>query len=191
VGLPVSARKTPLKSTWPRNLLLLLVALAACAVPYWVYAARQQLRHKPIDFNVLLGCEPIPGVEESGFSYQEQFEGRPFRWTNGIGKLVVPIDRKNWPGSLEIDFTIQKPGGTVLQLFVNERKVFDQRVRPGRLAHTLDVSTIDLGHEVTLEIVSDTFVPAQEMPGSPDLRALGVNVKGIRLLPRNAAPAPG
>ncbi len=175
------ARKTPVQPTRRRSLLLLLVALLACTIPYWIYAARKGLR-KPIDLDQTLGCEPVPGVEESGFFDQEQYQGRPFRWTDGMAKLVVPIDAKSPPTALEIDFMIQKPYGSLLQVFVNGEKVFDRLARPGRLFETLDLRSINLEREATIEVISDTFVPADELRGSRDPRALGVNVKGIRLL---------
>jgi hypothetical protein len=177
------ARKPSAKPTRRRNLLLLFVALLACTIPYWIYAARKGLR-QPIDLDQALGCEPVPGVEESGFFDQEQYQGRPFRWTDGMAKLVVPIDPKSPPEALEIDFMIQKPYGSLLQVFVNGDKVFDRLARPGRLFETLDLSAIQLGREVTIDIIGDTFVPAEALRGSRDPRALGVNVKGIRLLRR-------
>jgi hypothetical protein len=177
------ARKPPAQPTRRRNLFLLLVALLACTIPYWIYAARKGL-HPPIDLEHVLGCEPVVGVEESGFFEQEQYQGRPFRWTNGMAKLVVPIDPKAPPNALEIDFTIQKPHGSLLQVFVNGEKVFDRLARAGRLFDTLDLRAINLGQEVAIEVISDTFVPADALRGSRDPRALGVNVKGIRLLRR-------
>jgi hypothetical protein len=177
------ARKPPAKPTRRRNLLLLLVALLACIIPYAIYSVRKGL-HQPINLEHVLGCEPVPEVEESGFFNQEQYQGRPFRWTNGMAKLVVPIDPKAPPNALEIDFMIQKPHGSLLQVFVNGEKVFDRLARPGRLFETLDLSAVNLGQEVVIEVISDTFVPADELRGSTDPRALGVNVKGIRLLRR-------
>jgi len=94
--------------------LLLLVSV----IPLWAYLATR-LSRKPIDLNQTLGCQPIPGVEETGFLFQEQADGRPFRWTTGQAKLIVPIDRRKPPQSLEVDFEQHKPTGTLMQLFVN------------------------------------------------------------------------
>jgi hypothetical protein len=89
MAIRAPARKPSAKPTRRRNLLLLFVALLACTIPYWIYAARKGLR-QPIDLDQALGCEPVPGVEESGFFDQEQYQGRPFRHYWGIGEPGRP-----------------------------------------------------------------------------------------------------
>jgi hypothetical protein len=185
---PSSTRHTPRPFPWVRNGLFLLVALLTCALPFTVSAVLRAMR-PPVDLDRTFGCVPVPGVEESGFFPQEVFQGKSFRWTDGFATLIIPIDKQDPPRALAIDFELQKPYRTLLQVFVNETKVFDRPVAPGRLLEIIDLQKIDLGREVTIDIHSDTFVPAEEIPGSRDARALGVNVKGIRLLGREGRPA--
>jgi hypothetical protein len=39
-----------------------------------------------------------------------------------------------------------------------------------------------LGDRVTIEVLSETFVPRERQPGSEDSRRLGIFVRGVRLL---------
>jgi WD40 repeat protein len=139
--------------------------------------------------NMTLGAEPVPGVEESGFSYQEYDQGRPFRWTDGKARLVIPIDKANPPRALLVQLVTYRGPGVVnaeLEIRVNDHPLFHDRIRLGRWEKTLDLKGIDLGDRVALDLVSDTFNPLgnRQATGqvSDDARTLGITVRGIKLL---------
>jgi hypothetical protein len=172
---------------WLRYAVLATAVVLLCAVPYGIYLFATNQR-KPVDLNQAFGCENIPGVEESGFDKQEQQDGRPFRWTKGVAKLVVPIDKNNPPRTMAVIFRIGSVKGTLVQLYVNDQRLLDQVIPHGDFRKTFDLTKIKLGGEVTIKLVSDTFVPKKEDPKSSDPRALGVDVQAIRLLAQ--APSP-
>jgi hypothetical protein len=70
-----------------------------------------------------------------------------------------------------------------LQIVVNERVLFNEEVPNGALDQTFELDPALLGDTLTLDILSNTFVPAS-VPGSTntDTRSLGVRVACIRLL---------
>jgi hypothetical protein len=172
---------------WLRYAVLAVAVVLLCAVPYGIYLLATNQR-KPVDLTQAFGCEPIPGVEESGFLKPEQLDGRPFRWTNGLAKLVVPIDKNNPPRSMDVNFRLGKAKGTLLQIYVNDQRLYDQVVPRGDFIKSFDLAKIKLGGEVTIKLVSDTWFPRIEEPGSGDPRALGVDVRAIRLLVQGSSP---
>ena len=135
--------------------------------------------------NVTVGRESVANVEESGFSVQ-QFakDGQPFRWTDGSAKLVIPIDRANPPFAVKLRLWPWRPAKSSpasLRIGVNGRELFSGRLAPEKWEQTFHLAGINLGDEVVLEIVSDTFVP-NEFDAGGDTRILGVQVNGITLL---------
>jgi hypothetical protein len=146
-------------------------------------------RHKPVRtpmVNVVVGCEFVPGIEESGLlpTHYDQ-KGRPYRWTNGDAKLSIPIDPRNPPPAVRVYVSPWRPPQVAppsLRLLVNERELFHGQIGPDPWERVLDLSGIDLGNQVELQIVSDTFVPSELEGGGPDNRALGVQVRGVELL---------
>jgi WD40 repeat protein/predicted RNA-binding Zn-ribbon protein involved in translation (DUF1610 family) len=143
----------------------------------------------PSFLNVTLGGEAVPGVDDSGFSYQEYENGRPFRWTDGNGRLVIPIDRANSPQALLVQLvTYRGPGvnSASLEIRVNEHPVFHDQIPLGRWEKTFDLKGIDLGERLVLDLVSDTFSPLGNRKGngqvSDDPRTLGAKVRAVKLL---------
>jgi hypothetical protein len=143
-------------------------------------------RSPPDVLNVNLGVEAVAGVDESGFYNQETDSlGRPFRWTDGKARLVIPLDRTKPPRALRMNLHTQRPSQVppmTLQVVVNGRDLFNEVTR-GEWEKTIDLAEIDLGEQLTLEINSSVFVP-QNVPvlNSSDSRPLGVRVTEIRLL---------
>lgn len=172
---------------WVRRAFLAALVVLLCSGPFWVYRAVRNPR-KTIPLGTPLGGRAVVGVEESGFLGEEEFGGQPFRWTNGRGVLVVPSDPQAPPQALEVDIVVHRPRGALLQIFVNESKVFGDRVRAGELMKRFDISALKPGREVTIELVSDTFVPREETKGSTDGRTLGVNVRSVILTAQAVAP---
>jgi serine/threonine protein kinase len=147
----------------------------------------------PSFLEVTLGNRSVPGVEDSGFYNDEQNEGGPFRWTNGRGTLVIPLDRKEPPQALHV--RLRRPKGTSLQILVNDRELIHEgttRRDMSRWERTLDLDGVDLGNRVVVEVVSNTVIPHDVDPKqTEDTRALGVQVGGITLLrlpPGDRAP---
>jgi serine/threonine protein kinase/WD40 repeat protein len=143
----------------------------------------------PSFLNRTLGAEPVSGVEESGFSYQEYDQDRPFRWTDGNARLVVPIDRTNPPQALVVQLVTYRAGKTAsLEIRVNDHPLFHDQIPLGRWEKTLDLKGIDLGERLVLDLMSDTFNPLGNRQAgggvSDDPRILGVMVRGIKLLGR-------
>jgi hypothetical protein len=151
---------------------------------------------KPSFIGVTLGSEPVEGVEESGFSYQEYDQDQPFRWTDGKGRLVIPLDKTAPPQALVMHLRIYRlpdVRSARLQVVANDQELFGGDVPVGRWDRTFDLSGINLGEQLVLELRSDTFAPlgiaVKSAKGggkevSDDPRALGVLVMGIKLLGR-------
>jgi hypothetical protein len=145
---------------------------------------------RPADFRGLaLGNEPVWGIEEAGFNNPDFTEGRRCRWTTGAARLVVPLDPEDRPAALLLDLEAG-PAGCDLTVRVNGRVLVHQALPPGPWSKTLDLAGLDLGRTLTLELLSDTFVPHELNPASGDERRLGVLVKGVRLLARDAGGTP-
>jgi serine/threonine protein kinase/WD40 repeat protein len=133
--------------------------------------------------NVVLGREPVSGIDEAGFSIQEydKYEN-PFRWTDGNARLVIPVDKQTPPRSLDVHVHNYRPQAqkSDLHILVNDRTLFHEQISQGRWQQTFDLKGIDLGEKVTVQVRSDTFSPRKHL--SDDDRILGVQVRGIRLL---------
>ena len=132
----------------------------------------------PSPFHVALGLQPVPGVEESGFYNPEQDGDGPFRWTNGKGRLVIPLDNKEVPRAIVVH--LRRPPNRSLRITINDRE-FVNEPTPGQRApwdweRTLHLSDADRGKKLVLEIESSTTVP------KGDARPIGVQVRWIRLL---------
>jgi hypothetical protein len=132
--------------------------------------------------NIALGAKWVWGVRESGFNNQEWWGEKPVRWTNGEAKLVIPVEEDNPPKALRVALASTGPKGTKLKVLVNGHEIFDQRIAAGGWSETLSLGQRLLGREITIELVSHTFVPMEVNERSRDPRTLGVAVKGITLL---------
>jgi hypothetical protein len=138
----------------------------------------------PAFLDVTLGSQSVPGVEDDGFYNNEQSGGKPFRWTNGRARLVIPLDRKEPPRALWV--RVHRPKNTWLQITVNDRELAKEKPTDRDMAkweRTLDLGGIDLGDRAVVEIVSNTVSPQNVDPKqNHDTRALGVQVGGLALL---------
>jgi hypothetical protein len=128
-----------------------------------------------------LGNQSIPGVADSGFYYDENDGEGPFRWTNGRGKLVIPLAKTDRPQALLVQ--LDRLENCALRITVNNREVIKEEPSPNRVmwwAKTIDLSGVQLGEEVIIEIVSNTRL--DQVNNSS--REIGVTVRGITLLSR-------
>jgi len=144
--------------------------------------------------NIALGAEKIWGVEESGFNSHEWHDDRPFRWTNGAAKLVVPVDEQRPPRALRVDIESHPPAGkadeTLIRLLANGHDLYHGRIPRGSWSRTFGLDGATLAGQATIELLSDTFVPKNSVPASEDSRTLGILVRGIWLLDGDH-PSPG
>jgi hypothetical protein len=129
--------------------------------------------------DAVVGNRLIPGVEDSGFYQNEQGQDRPgpFRWTDGHAKLVIPLDRNDLPQAMLVQ--LDRPTDRFLRITVNNQELVNEKANqrsPRAWEKTLDLSGIELGDKIVVEIVSNTTVPGK------DSRTLGVQVRGIKLL---------
>ena len=155
------------------------------------------LRDKPVElpppetpspFHVALGLQPIPGVKESGYYDPERNGDGPFRWTNGKARLEIPLDNQEFPRAILVRL-LREPN-RFLRITINDHEFVNEKA-PGAPApwdweRTLDLSGLERGEKLVLEIASNTTTPKK------DSRPLGVQVRGIRLFRKmgGGAPAP-
>jgi serine/threonine-protein kinase len=163
----------------------LVVALGLVLALLAVWRGRPGPGTPPSFLNVTLGSQFVPGVEESGFYNEEANEDGPFRWTDGKARLVIPVDPQQPPQALLVQ--LHRPKNTWLQIAINDREVVNEPAyaRPMPWWQRLvDLTGIDRGDKLIVEIRSNTVVPQSVDPKqSQDTRALGVKVRGIKLLP--------
>jgi RNA polymerase sigma factor (sigma-70 family) len=173
---PSSSRKLPLIS-------LLVVGTLLLGAGLLVALHRPR---RPSQVDVVVGCEFKEGVEESGFRAQQyDVNQRPYRWTDGHATLRIPISQDRLPHNLHMHLWPWRPPNTELaeiRIVVNQRELFKGTVAPDHWEQVLDLTGMELGGEVTVEIVSNTFQPSALKNAGPDNRTLGVQVRGVTLL---------
>ncbi len=132
--------------------------------------------------NVPLGTRPIAGlIEESGFYSPEGAGAEAYRWSDGKARLVVPLG-KTRPRRLSVSVDVMaRP--TRLAISVNGKDLIEGEIAPQLdWKQTLALNGLDLGDKATIEVASDTWVPAEVDSASADRRLLGVKIKRIVLL---------
>jgi hypothetical protein len=131
----------------------------------------------------VLGIEPLEDITEDGISYVESsrhWGGENFRWTLGHARLVVPLHDKK-PQALLVRLGMPFSRTLNVRILLNDKVLFDEKVAMnGEWSRSFDVSDMNLGKEAVIEIISDTYVPADH-PNSTDPRTLGVCIRGIVL----------
>lgn len=139
-----------------------------------------------------LGGSKVWGVEETGF--YDEYDGTKFvqtrtRWTNGHAKLVVPIADGNWPDRLMINLESVSPTGSQLRVLVNGHEMRNGPLSGGRSwFEVLPLAIVPIDCVMTIEIISNSFVPSRIFDGSKDDRSLGVRVREVRLLSTKTRP---
>jgi hypothetical protein len=148
----------------------------------------------PADYlDLPLGNEMVWGVEESGFGDPVRAHLQAVRWTNGKGSLVVPLDRHSLPQELRVRLWVG-PLGTNLRIRANGRDLFQGTVPSGDWSQTLGLAGVRLDRYLTIELMSDTFIPKTVLEDYEGEKRVGVLVKEIRMLrqeqPRAASAGP-
>ena len=117
------------------------------------------------------------GATLSGFHLTERFGNREGRWTDGRGRLSVPVDPRAPPTEMAIDVLMTGGRRKLLEVAVNGCVLFEESVR-GDWARTfaLDACPLDASPAIEIELISD-----RHNPETIDDRALGVAVGSIEL----------
>jgi arylsulfatase len=121
------------------------------------------------------------GVVERGLYGTDPAEPGP-RWTDGHAILVLPADPERPPQALAVELAWTGPLGTTLEIRANGSMLYRNAIPSGRWYRALDLRGIPIGGEARIELVSDTFVPRDELPGATDDRTLGVWVERVELI---------
>ena len=122
------------------------------------------------------------GGRASGFYGTEWAGARPFRWTDGEARLVVPFDPQVPPSSLAIDVALTG-GPKQLSISVEGCALFGETINR-RWNATFELGDCALEPpELEITLLSDTHVP-----NARDTRSLGVAVSRIELRTEDPAP---
>lgn len=163
-----------LSTTWFRLTLIaiIIVSIATYVLIRWNKSANY--------FDQMLGCVEVAGVREEGF-YGPEGRKTPYRWTNGVAKLMVPTGGEA-PKALTVILGLNLPRPIRLVIRANGRGLFDAKVQPQEIwRHTFDLDELPKEKEAIIEIMSDVYIPAEVKKGSADRRPLGVRVVGVVL----------
>jgi hypothetical protein len=133
--------------------------------------------------DVPLGGRPFWRVAEEGFHDQEMFHGQPARWTNGHGRLLVPVREGSWPDRVLVDLAMVAPQGSSFRVLANGRELHHGVLAPRRgWLKELPLTDVPVDSLMAIDLISDSFIPA-DLPDEPaDCRRLGVLVREVRLL---------
>jgi glycosyltransferase involved in cell wall biosynthesis len=128
-------------------------------------------------------------IEWAGGFYGPEGSGQPFRWTDGDGVVALSLA----PGrkaSVEIAFGPDCPRSTEVAVVHDDRMIASGKVGPDvadpRVSFT--VTSHETNRPTVLRIQSGAFRP-RDVLGTPDDRALGVQVVDVRVDGRRPAPA--
>ncbi len=161
----------------------LLAVLGLVFLCFWTFWPRTSPITSFLD--IPLGNRSVPGVADSGFYYDENDNEGPFRWTNGKGKLVIPLAENDRPQALLVQ--LDRLENCSLQIIVNNREVLKEEPSPNRVIwweKTIDLRGVLLGKEVIKEVIVE--IVSNTRPDQNDIsrREIGVTVRGIKLLSR-------
>ncbi|WP_079913861.1 hypothetical protein [Paenibacillus sp. 32352] len=139
--------------------------------------------------NSILGAYPVIGVEESGF-YNTEVDslGVPFRWTNGKGVLVIPVEPDYQSSSVQISINNIGPQPQDIKITANSQNLFSGIINgpTEKILSLHDIKSSD--NKIVLEIQSNVWNPAQVIEGTNDTRDLGVAVKMVRIIDSSITP---
>jgi len=162
-----------------RALLTRIEAIAGEDVQHW---SQTWLRPPPARA-VTLGDGLDMGYIE-GFSAGERDATSAFRWLEGEGRVVLPMEKPLEAGSVvELRLTGGRPGETPLRVQVGDGPASQLLVAGGQWRIYRVPVPLELVGErrVEVHLSAPTFVPARERPGSGDARALSLMVSEIRV----------
>ncbi len=107
------------------------------------------------------------------------------RWTDGAAELNLMFNQAQPPRSLSLTVVETPPGGTRLRVTANSVRLFDGRldnVSPETpWSATFDLDRITFGKELSVTLISGTFVPSDHFEKAIDTRRLGVALSLVEL----------
>jgi hypothetical protein len=110
--------------------------------------------------------------------------GIDYRWTNGAGKFVIPLGDQT-PRGLGVRLIMPGLPAYRLCIQVNGKVLSEDRLSlNGIWVQTFDLSTMTLGKDLTVEILSDTHTQSKVGRGDSD-RVQGLRFLDITLLSGN------
>ncbi|MCZ6507350.1 MAG: sulfatase-like hydrolase/transferase, partial [Acidobacteria bacterium] len=123
-----------------------------------------------------LGVWRVPEVAESGFHATLSSELKMMRWTNGRGRLRVPLDRAENKRlrALRVELGAVGETGANLTIRVNHKTLGTFRIERAPWSRTFELGRSSFRGRVKIRLVSDTFMS--------NGRKYGVGVDGIWLL---------
>ncbi len=139
-------------------------------------------RWTPLVQTTQFGIKKSPWIEESGFHRSQETESGVLRFTDGNGKLLVPIDPTQPPSHIEISLASWGTRIADFTVIVNGITLTHEKIRAGGWSRTLSLSDVLIDDTLAINLMSDTFVPAELSDASNDTRVLGVCVRSVRLL---------
>jgi hypothetical protein len=147
----------------------------------WLLPGELQTRLSlPSYEGVVLGVEPIFGVQESGFHLPEEFGGVPGRWTERMATLRVPLDPGSPPRILGIETVVPGRDGAQLELLANGVELWRGPIPSRAWSKAFDLEQVPMGRELLIKLKTDPASTASGT-GSAPARRLGVVVRGIHL----------
>ncbi len=136
-----------------------------------------------------LGVVTVPGVEESGFHITENNMSGSWRWTDGHGRLVIPIKDPQKARYLELKIYTGGLEETEFLVRVNGKTLMREKLKPGVWFGSERLDRIQFDDILEIELISDTYIPAKVYENNYDTRMLGVCVHGIQIT-QDPSPTP-
>ena len=181
---PTASVETQVRSRpGPRRKRPLLIASIAVllvvgiGVALWMRSARR-VYHLDSLLDQPFGEHPLAEIADEGFYDTEvsPLSGIDYRWTKGAGKFIIPLCDPP-PKALGVRLIMPHLPAYRLCIQVNGKVLFEDRLSlNGIWVQTFDLSTMSLGKELTVEILSDTHTQAMVGRGNSD------RVQGLRFL---------
>lgn len=130
--------------------------------------------------NLTLGLQAVQGVQMTGlYDLERDGSGAVFRWTNGVATV------RTWasdppPGHLLVSLEVPMPSH--VRVTVDGTTLLDEFSTSGKLSRLLPLQKLEPHEHIAVSIESDTFVPHQRDPRSPDERVLGVMLRDLKVM---------
>ena len=136
-----------------------------------------KLEPLPSYLNINFAGTCIEGIQEEGF----YGNAGSARWSNGHIKLIIPINRNEQIKKLKVGIGAIPPTGTKVKILIDGRQAFNKFYAKGGFEIRLPISKIEDNSNLRVEIISDTFIPAEIDQRKEDTRKLGVHIYRVEL----------